>query len=142
MKCRCGRLQKNRWIATLLKKPSASALSHNPPRWNPPFARPISRGGDNSTILLADSARMAFTKDSKYLYLHLFTGEQFENLREQRSLDRNVPFRRESFVDKEVLIPFDANFNHSSVSLRNAMSTFLPELSAECRSEKRKPRQR
>ncbi len=71
----------------------------------------ISRGGDNSTILLADSARMAFTKDSKYLYLHLFAGEQFENLREQRSLDRNVPFRRESFVDKEVLIPFDANFN-------------------------------
>lgn len=71
----------------------------------------ISRGGDNSTILLADSARLAFTKDSKYLYLHLFTGEQFENLREQRALDRNVPFRRESFVDKEVLIPFDANFN-------------------------------
>ncbi len=71
----------------------------------------ISKGGDNSTILLADSARLAFTKDSKYLYLHLFTGEQFENLREQRSLDRNVPFRRESFVDKEVLIPFDANFN-------------------------------
>ena len=41
----------------------------------------ISRGGDNSTILLADSARMAFTKDSKSLYLHLFTGEPFENLR-------------------------------------------------------------
>ncbi len=71
----------------------------------------ISRGGDNSTILLADSARMAFTKDSRYLYLHLFTGEQFENLREQRALDRNVPFRRETFVDKEILIPFDANFN-------------------------------
>ncbi len=71
----------------------------------------ISRGGDNSTILLADSARLAFTKDSRYLYLHLFTGEQFENLREQRALDRNVPFRRESFFDKEILIPFDANFN-------------------------------
>lgn len=71
----------------------------------------ISRGGDNATILLADSARLAFTKDSRYLYLHLFTGEQFENLREQRALDRNVPFRRESFFDKEILIPFDANFN-------------------------------
>ena len=71
----------------------------------------ISKGGDNATILLADSARLAFTKDSRYLYLHLYTGEQFENLREQRALDRNVPFRRESFFDKEVLIPFDANFN-------------------------------
>ncbi|MBD5207618.1 MAG: YjgP/YjgQ family permease [Bacteroidales bacterium] len=71
----------------------------------------LSKGGDNATILLADSARLAFTEDSRYLYLHLFKGEQFENLREQRALDKNVPFRRESFYDKEVLIPFDANFN-------------------------------
>jgi lipopolysaccharide export system permease protein len=71
----------------------------------------VSHGGDNSTILMADSGRLAFTGDMRYLYLHLFNGEQFENLREQRSLDRNVPFRREEFADKEVLIPFDANFN-------------------------------
>ena len=71
----------------------------------------VSKGGDNSTILLADSARLAFTKDMRYLYLHLFQGEQFENLREQKTGDRNVPFRRETFLDKEVLIPFDANFN-------------------------------
>lgn len=71
----------------------------------------VSRGGDNSTILLADSGRLAFTGDMKYLYLHLYQGEQFENLREQKSLDKNVPFRREAFADKEVLIPFDANFN-------------------------------
>ena len=71
----------------------------------------VTRGGDNATILLADSGRMAFTGDMKYLYLHLFTGEQFENLREQKALDKNVPFRRESFLDKQILIPFDANFN-------------------------------
>lgn len=71
----------------------------------------VSKGGDNSTILLADSARLAFTKDMRYLYLHLFQGEQFENLREQKTSDSNVPFRRETFLDKEVLIPFDANFN-------------------------------
>lgn len=71
----------------------------------------VSKGGDNSTILVADSGRLAFTPDMRYLYLHLFQGEQFENLREQRSMDKNVPFRRETFLDKEVLIPFDANFN-------------------------------
>lgn len=71
----------------------------------------VSKGGDNSTILLADSARLAFTKGMRHLYLHLYQGEQFENLREQKRLDRNVPFRRESFLDKEILIPFDANFN-------------------------------
>ncbi len=71
----------------------------------------VSRGGDNATILLADSARLAFTPDMQYLYLHLYQGEQFENLRNQSNLDRNVPFRRESFLDKEVLIRFDASFN-------------------------------
>ena len=67
--------------------------------------------GDNVTILLADSAQMAMTPDMSHLYLHLFEGEQFENLREQRTNDRNVPFRREAFLDKQILIPFDANFN-------------------------------
>lgn len=71
----------------------------------------VSGGGDNTSIVLADSARIAFTKDNRYLYLRLFRGEQFENLRDQSSLDQNVPFRREKFADKEVLIPFDANFN-------------------------------
>lgn len=71
----------------------------------------VSNGGDNSTILVADSARLSFTGDMRYLYLHLWQGEQFENLREQKTSDRNVPFRRETFLDKEVLIPFDANFN-------------------------------
>ena len=67
--------------------------------------------GDNVTILLADSARMAMTPEMSHLYLHLYQGEQFENLREQRTGDRNVPFRRENFFDKQILIPFDANFN-------------------------------
>ena len=71
----------------------------------------VTRGGDNATILMADSARMAFTADMRYLYLHLMYGEQFENLREQKALDKNVPFRRETFHDKQILIPFDANFN-------------------------------
>lgn len=73
----------------------------------------VSRGGDNATIITADSAILAFTPDMRYLYLHLFKGEQFENLRDQnrRNAGINTPFRREAFIDKEVLIPFDANFN-------------------------------
>ncbi len=67
--------------------------------------------GDNATILVSDSARLAMTPDMSHLYLHLYYGEQFENLREQQTSDRNVPFRRESFFDKQILIPFDANFN-------------------------------
>ena len=72
-----------------------------------------SRGGDNATVITADSARLALTGDMKYLYLRLWQGEQFENLRDQnrRAAGDNTPFRRETFLDKEVLIPFDANFN-------------------------------
>ena len=71
----------------------------------------VTRGGDNATILLADSARLAFTSDMRYLYMHMYMGEQFENLREQKNMEKDVPFRRESFHEKEILIPFDANFN-------------------------------
>ncbi len=61
-------------------------------------------------VLLADSARLSFTPDKKYLYLHLFHGRQFENLGDIRAL-QNKPFGRESFHEKEIFIPFDANFN-------------------------------
>lgn len=71
----------------------------------------VSKGGENATILVADSAQLALTRDRKFMFLHLFAGEQFENLREQLPGDRNVPFRREEFADKQVLIPFDVNFN-------------------------------
>lgn len=71
----------------------------------------VSGGGANATILVADSAHLSLTKDRRYMFLHLFNGELFENLREQLPGDRNVPFRREEFLDKQVLIPFDVNFN-------------------------------
>ncbi len=76
--------------------------------------------GDNGIILLADSARLAFSPDMQYLYLRLWTGEQFENLRSEQIGNANIPFRRESFLDKELLIPFDANFNKlSEEGMRN-----------------------
>lgn len=73
----------------------------------------VSGGADNASVITADSALLAFTPDMRYLYLHLYHGEQFENLRDQnqRGSGINTPFRRESFIDKQVLIPFDANFN-------------------------------
>lgn len=73
----------------------------------------VSDGGDNATVITSDSAQMSMTPDMKYLYLHLYKGEQFENLRDQNSRRSglNTPFRRETFFDKQVLIPFDANFN-------------------------------
>ena len=37
-----------------------------------PMIYDVNHGGDNSTIILADSARLAFTSDMRYLYLYLY----------------------------------------------------------------------
>ena len=76
----------------------------------------MSSGFSNSRIILADSGKMKFTHDKKHLALTLWTGEQFENLRDQQLARGGVPYRRESFSYKEIMIPFDANFNRMDES--------------------------
>lgn len=71
----------------------------------------LSSGFDNARVILADSGKMSMTADKKHLFLQLYQGEQFENLREQSNTRGAVPYRRESFTDKEIMIAFDANFN-------------------------------
>ena len=80
----------------------------------------MSSGFNNSNIILADSGKMSFTVDKKHLFLKLWKGESFENLRDQQISRGNVPYRRETFDEKEILIPFDANFNRMDDSgMRN-----------------------
>lgn len=80
----------------------------------------VSKGSENATIILADSGKLSITDDKTHLFLKLWNGEQFENLREQAMSSTNVPYRREEFVDKEVLVKFDANFNRMDESgMRN-----------------------
>lgn len=73
----------------------------------------MSKGFDNARVILADSGRLATSNDKTHLFLSLWHGEQFENLREQGLGGgmRNVPYRRESFDFKEIMLRFDANFN-------------------------------
>ncbi len=74
----------------------------------------FSRGQDNSRVILADSGRFNFTEDRTRLFLHLHSGELFENVHDNSmgvNSGRYLPFRREHFTDKQVYFPFDANFN-------------------------------
>lgn len=68
-------------------------------------------GTNNAHIILADSGRLETSYDKMHLLLHLWNGEQFENLNSAAVQARNVPYRRETFVVKDVLIDFDTNFN-------------------------------
>lgn len=74
-------------------------------------------GFRNAKVMIADSGRIYFTEDNKYLLLQLYYGESFENLnrkQHQTMSDRNIPYRRESFAYKQLLIDFDMDFNRYS----------------------------
>lgn len=74
----------------------------------------VTRGMDNARIILADSGKISFTEDKSHIFLKLQHGEMFENFRDNSmglSTSGYMPFRRESFTNKEVYIAFDANFN-------------------------------
>lgn len=68
-------------------------------------------GADKVHILLADSGRMETTADKGHLLLHLYNGEQFENLNTQALQTKNIPYRRETFTYKQFIIEFDNSFN-------------------------------
>lgn len=81
-----------------------------------------SRGFDNARVLLADSGRMSMTEDQTHLFLTLHHGAQFENLREQQggAGAGDMPYRRETFDEKRIMVAFDANFNRMDESgMRN-----------------------
>ena len=69
------------------------------------------KGFENAQIIKADSGRLEMTADKQHLYLHLYSGEQFENLKSQNMSQKNVPYRRETFREKHALIEFDSDFN-------------------------------
>lgn len=75
----------------------------------------LSRGMDNTRVILADSGLFNFTKDKTRLFLDLHHGEMFENMRDNNmgtsSNSTYLPFRREHFSEKQIYFPFDANFN-------------------------------
>ncbi|MDE5988198.1 MAG: LptF/LptG family permease [Duncaniella sp.] len=72
----------------------------------------VSKGFENSSIILADSGKMSITPDKTHLFLRLWNGESFENIKDAGASNmRNVPYRRESFSQKDIMLKFDANFN-------------------------------
>lgn len=81
----------------------------------------VSKGFDNARIILADSGKLSFTENKTHLFLQLYKGEQFEQLQSQSAIsssgkNKTVPYRRESFSEKEIRVAFDANFSRMDES--------------------------
>ena len=71
----------------------------------------FSEGFENAHIIWASEGSMEMTEDKQHLFLHLYNGEQFENLKSQTIDSKNVPYRRETFREKHIIIQFDGGFN-------------------------------
>ena len=73
-------------------------------------------GYEDAAVILADSGRIQSTADKKHLLLTLYSGEWFENMRQSGiNVQTSVPYRRETFGTKFILLDFDDGFNMADV---------------------------
>lgn len=67
---------------------------------------------EDQAIILADSGMLQSTAEKRHLILNLWNGEWFENMRSQElGSSASVPYRRETFTHKKIIMDFDADFN-------------------------------
>ena len=88
---------------------------------------------EDAAIILADSGMLQSTADKQHLVLTLHSGEWFENMRSQELAgNANVPYRRESFVSKRIVLDFDAGFNlaDGSIFANNAQAKSLSQIAS------------
>ena len=76
---------------------------------------------EDQAIILADSGMLQATAEKKHLVLSLWSGEWFENMQSQELANSaSVPYRRESFVSKRIVLDYDGDFNMTdATSLSN-----------------------
>ncbi len=82
----------------------------------------FSDGFENAHIIVADSGKLEMTADKKHLFLHLYHGEMFENLKAQSMSAENVPYRRETFREKHTIIEFNSDFSMVDASIMSNQS--------------------
>ena len=80
-----------------------------------------SEGFENAKVMVADTGKLTTSADKMYLVLDLMHGESFENLnkKQQRATGstKNIPYRRETFSHKRLIIDFSTDFNRYDESI-------------------------
>lgn len=76
---------------------------------------------EDQAIILADSGMLQSTAEKKHLVLSLWSGEWFENMQNsQLAGSASVPYRRETFTDKKIVLDYDGDFSMTdATSLSN-----------------------
>ena len=72
----------------------------------------VSVGTMYPRIVAADSGRLSMTEDKQHLVLTLYKGSWYEEMKGGGGVSgmSGELYRRETFHDKEIMIPYDANF--------------------------------
>ena len=84
---------------------------------------------EDAAIILADSGRLQSTADKEHLKLSLYSGEWFENLRSQAMGGQaNVPYRRESFVEKVIILDFNDGMEIQETDAQDAQANSVAQL--------------
>ncbi len=86
---------------------------------------------EDHAIILADSGMLQSTAEKKHLLLTLWSGEWFENMQTQSFGNAaSIPYRRETFTAKRIVLDFDGDFNLMDASYlsNNAKTKSLAEL--------------
>lgn len=89
---------------------------------------------EDAAIILADSGMLQSTADKKHLLLSLWSGEWFENMQTQQLAgSAAVPYRRETFVGKQIILDFDGDFNMTDAAMlsNNARGKSLAQISTD-----------
>jgi len=80
-----------------------------------------SDGFENAKVMVADTGRLTASADKRFLMLDLINGESFENLnkKQQRATGttKSIPYRRETFAHKRIIIDFSTDFNRYDESI-------------------------
>ncbi|MDD2327196.1 MAG: LptF/LptG family permease [bacterium] len=86
----------------------------------------VASGFNNMAVIVCDSARMSMTEDKTMLIFTMFSGQQFQNFTEGSSTRYRadfVPYARENFDTKTMMIAYDANFNRMGEEVIEGSST-------------------
>ena len=101
-----------------------------------------SKGFENAVVIVADSGKLDVSADKNFLILTLHSGELFENMgnRKARNLNEKIPYRRETFRLRTILIAFNTNFTLADESIMgsrdvgksmNKLTTFIDSVRHE-----------
>ena len=73
---------------------------------------------EDQQIILADSGILQSTADKQHLLLSLWSGEWFENMQSQQlGGTASVPYQRQTFVTKQLLLDYDGDFKMTDANL-------------------------